>query len=109
MAIEERDGWRRVASRADIAAGEAVAVSHGDVPVVLVELAGEIHALNNVCPHAFALMSDGFLDGEQIECPLHGAVFDVRSGKCLGGPVEEDLPAYDVRLEGDDVWVRVGV
>ena len=107
MALDETGGWRRVAARADLRPGEPLAASHAETPLVLVEHEGQVYALNNICPHAYALMSDGFLDGERLECPLHGAIFDVLTGKCLEGPVEQDLPAYEVRLEGGDVFVKV--
>ncbi|MGE0627619.1 MAG: Rieske (2Fe-2S) protein [Hyphomicrobiaceae bacterium] len=106
MTGAEGEGWQRVAARTDVQSGALLAVKHGDLPIVLVEHEGGIYALGNICPHAYALMSEGFLDGEQLECPLHGAIFDVRTGKCLGGPTDEDLPVYEVRVEGDDVFVK---
>jgi nitrite reductase/ring-hydroxylating ferredoxin subunit len=41
-----------------------------------------------------------------IECPLHAAQFDIRTGQCLAGPATEDLRTYEVRVDGDDVYVR---
>ena len=107
MPFDQSEGWRRVASRADIPADGPLACKWDDEQIVLVELEGQVFALNNICPHAFALMSEGFLDGDQIECPLHGAVFNVRTGKCLDGPTDDDLPSYEVQIDGEDVWVKI--
>jgi len=60
-----------------------------------------------VCTHAFALLTEGFLDGEVIECPLHAGRFDVRTGKGLCAPIETDLATYQVRVDGADVLVAV--
>jgi nitrite reductase/ring-hydroxylating ferredoxin subunit len=67
----------------------------------------EILATDNICTHAFALLSDGWLDGDCIECPLHAGRFDVRTGKALGPPVDEDIKVYPVRIVGDDIQVKL--
>lgn len=58
---------------------------------------------SDVCTHAYALLSDGWLDGYEIECPLHGARFDVRTGAALTSPAETALATYPVRVAGDAV------
>lgn len=61
------------------------------------------YATENVCPHAYALLSDGWLEGTEIECPLHGARFDIQSGAVLEGPAECGLKTYAVRVEAGEV------
>lgn len=100
--------WVTVAQRSDLAEGEVLGVEVGDKPIALYNVDGEIHATDNICTHAFALLSDGWLDGECIECPLHAGRFDVRTGKALGPPVEEDIKVYPVRIVGDDVQIKLG-
>jgi nitrite reductase/ring-hydroxylating ferredoxin subunit len=52
-------------------------------------------------------MSDGFVSGTKIECPLHAAAFDIRTGKCLAGPAgTADLATYEAKVEGGEVFVR---
>ena len=57
--------------------------------------------------HAYARLSDGWLDGITIECPLHAARFDIRTGAVLDPPATEDLKTYPVRIVGDDIQVKI--
>jgi 3-phenylpropionate/trans-cinnamate dioxygenase ferredoxin subunit len=77
-----------------------------DVPVGVYTLNGNLHALEDVCPHADALLSQGFVDGDYVECPLHGALFHIPTGKCTKGPAERDLSLFEVKVEGSKVMVR---
>jgi nitrite reductase/ring-hydroxylating ferredoxin subunit len=81
------------------------AVSVGDKQIALYNVDGEIHATDNVCSHAFAMLTDGWLDGNEIECPLHAGRFDVRTGKGLGPPIPCDIKSYRVRVVGDEVQI----
>lgn len=65
------------------------------------------YALENVCPHAYALLTEGFIDGDTVECPLHEAVFHIPTGKCLKEPGGRDLKVYTVRLAGEEIQIRV--
>ena len=100
--------WHRVAASAGVREGEAVAVNVGEVQIALCQVNGTIFAFENVCPHAYALLSDGFIEGNEIECPLHAARFEISTGQCLAPPADRDLQMYAVRVEGDDVLVEVG-
>ena len=62
-----------------------------------------IYATDNLCTHAFAFLSQGWLDGDCIECPLHGGRFEVKTGKALGPPVSDDLKTYKARMQGGDI------
>ncbi len=99
--------WQRVATAADITPDQPFGAKYGERDIVLASHQGRIYALAGICPHAYALMADGFMNGAEIECPLHAAAFDLASGKCLVGPDgTRDLATYDVRIEGGDVLVR---
>ena len=99
-------GWVRVAALADLAEGEAFPAKLGHRPIALYRLDGRIHALDDVCTHALALLSQGFIADGAVECPLHGARFDIATGRCLAPPASVDLHSYAVRVEGDEVYVR---
>ncbi len=73
--------------------------------LVLYNVDGIIHCTSNICTHAYALLSDGFLDGLEIECPLHAGRFNVASGKALCSPVVEDLRVYETKISGSDILV----
>ena len=106
MSAEEA-GWVRAASRGDIAAGEVIGVELAGRSIAIYDDDGTLYATDNICTHAYARLSDGWLDGETIECPLHAARFDIRTGKVLDPPATEDLKIYPVRLVGDDIEVKL--
>ncbi len=68
---------------------------------------GEFFATDNLCTHGRARLSDGFLEGCVIECPLHQGRFDVRSGAPLCAPVTQPLARYAVKVEGSRLYVRI--
>jgi len=100
--------WVEAAKAADFADGDVRGVEIGDVPIAIYQIEGAFYATDNVCTHAFALLSDGFLDDCTIECPLHAGRFDIRSGKALGRPVTRDLKTYPVKIENGAVLIDLG-
>jgi nitrite reductase/ring-hydroxylating ferredoxin subunit len=97
--------WIKVAVKSQLQDDEVLGVQVDGHPVALYRDKGEFFATDNVCTHAQALMSEGYLEDGCIECPLHQARFDVRSGKALCAPATVDLKTYAVQIEGDDVYV----
>ncbi len=65
------------------------------------------YAFDNICTHEYACLSDGFLDGKTIECPLHQARFDVTTGEALCAPATRSLERFEVSLRGDEVFVSL--
>jgi 3-phenylpropionate/trans-cinnamate dioxygenase ferredoxin subunit len=63
------------------------------------------YAISDVCSHAEVALSDGDFDGTTVECWLHGSRFDVRTGRPLGPPATRPVPVYDLKFEGDHVYV----
>jgi 3-phenylpropionate/trans-cinnamate dioxygenase ferredoxin subunit len=66
-----------------------------------------VHALDNICTHAFARLSEGRLRGTRLICPLHGAAFDIRDGRALGAPADEPLAVFPASIAGDRIEVAV--
>ncbi|HEV2236008.1 MAG TPA: non-heme iron oxygenase ferredoxin subunit [Ktedonobacterales bacterium] len=96
----------RVASVGDVAPGSSLCVEVGDEPVALFNCGGEIFAIGDTCTHAESSLSEGeLLDGCIVECAMHGAQFDVRTGKVLCLPATIDADRYAVRIEGDAIMV----
>jgi NAD(P)H-dependent nitrite reductase small subunit len=98
--------WHRVASSADLRDGEGLAVDVAGTAIALYRVGGKIYAIDDVCTHEYGVLSQGFVDDGTIECPLHAAQFDIATGQCLAGPATQNLRTYEVRLEGDDIYVR---
>lgn len=99
--------WTEVAKQGDIAPGQARAVEIDGRMIAVVNLDGEFHAIDNICTHAYALLTDGPIVGCEIQCPLHAARFDIRTGAVTAPPAYEALEVYEVRLDGDAVLVKV--
>jgi naphthalene 1,2-dioxygenase system ferredoxin subunit len=68
---------------------------------------GEVFATDNVCTHGHARLCDGFLEGHEIECPLHQGKFDVRTGKAMCEPLTTDIRTYPVKIEDGHVFVEI--
>lgn len=106
--MSEAGNWVRVASVADVAKGSAKPVKVQGLDLAIYHLEdGGIHCTDNICTHAFALLTDGWLEGCLIECPLHAGQFDVRTGKGQGAPIEDDLKTFPVKIDGDAILVQL--
>jgi nitrite reductase/ring-hydroxylating ferredoxin subunit len=96
-----------VAKKGFLEPGELMYVEVDDEPVCLINLNGELHAINDTCTHEDASLSDGTIDGNDIECPLHGGVFNILTGDPVAFPVVVPIEKYAVRVVGDEVQVSV--
>ena len=99
--------WIRVAAVGEVAKGEVKGIEVMGRHLALYRTEGEWFCTDNACTHAFALLSEGWLEGHIIECPLHAGQFDVRDGRGQGAPIATDLQTYAVRVEGDAVMVEL--
>ena len=100
------DGFVAVAKIGELPPGRMKWVAVARERVVLANIDGTFCALRDVCGHKNAPLSRGRLVGHLIECPLHFAQFDMRTGKLVAGPVSADIPVYEVRVDGDTVYAR---
>jgi NAD(P)H-dependent nitrite reductase small subunit len=99
--------WHDVAAADEVTEDFPAAAKIGDREIGLFVVAGEYYAIEDVCPHAYALLSQGFVEGDEIECPLHGARFHIPSGRCTKEPGGRDLKTYPLKLEGGRLLVAV--
>ncbi|MEX2392966.1 MAG: non-heme iron oxygenase ferredoxin subunit [Actinomycetota bacterium] len=97
----------KVAKMDDIPSGEALKVEAGGQTLALVRVGEDVFCIHDICTHEHAHLSEGFCEGFEIECPLHGSIFDVRTGEVKSLPATEDLKTYTVKVEGGDVLVEV--
>jgi 3-phenylpropionate/trans-cinnamate dioxygenase ferredoxin subunit len=98
--------WVNVAEEEELPPGAFKCVDIDDVLVAVFNLDGEYHAIENVCSHEYAELTDGELEGNEIICPLHGARFDIRTGEALTPPAYEPVAKLPVRVDGGVVQVR---
>jgi len=97
----------RAASLADLPEEGAIRVELAGKPVCLARSGGQVYALSDVCSHADVALSEGDVEGGQIECWLHGSMFDLATGAPTGLPAVKPVPTYPVTIEGDDVLVQM--
>ena len=95
----------KVAEVSEIPPGDMKPVKVGKEEILLVNVDGEIHACDDVCSHSYASLSEGDLDGAEVQCPLHGAIFNVTSGEAITPPAVAALRLFEVRIEGSDILV----
>jgi len=99
-------GFVPVAKTGDVPRGAMIVVAIDRERIMIANVDGQFYALRDMCGHRNAPLSRGRLEGCIVECPLHFAQFDVRTGKLVDGPISADVPAYEVRVEGDTVLVK---
>jgi nitrite reductase/ring-hydroxylating ferredoxin subunit len=99
--------WHKAADVDAFDGKDVIGVEVNGREVALYRLSGEYFATANVCTHQFAFLSEGFVEGSCIECPLHQALFDIRTGTVVEGPAEQPLETYAVRLEGTAILVQL--
>jgi 3-phenylpropionate/trans-cinnamate dioxygenase ferredoxin subunit len=76
-----------------------------DEAICLANVAGEIYAVDDRCTHAAVPLSGGPLEGRQIVCPWHGAMFDMKTGRATCGPAVDPVRCYTVHVEDDTIHI----
>jgi len=99
--------YRRVAATSDIDLGAMLCVELDGRELLICHLAEGFFAVDNLCSHANAKLSDGRLRGHRVMCPLHGAAFDVRDGSVLRPPATRPVRSHPVDVRGEDVLVAL--
>ena len=94
-----------VANVDELPNGERILIDVDGEPIAVFNIAGEYFAIMDVCSHDDGPVAEGEVSGFEIACPRHGAHFDIRDGKALTLPAVVDIPAYPVRISGDEVQI----
>jgi len=100
--------WTDAAAVDDVPEDDVIGMIVGGRDMALYNAGGEIFATDNICTHGQARLCEGFLDGHEIECPLHQGKFDVRTGQPTCAPVTEGIRSYPVKIEGGRVYLAIG-
>jgi len=96
----------KVAKVQDIPPGGRRWYDFEEESVIVFNVGGHFYCVADLCSHDDGPLEDGELEGYEVECPRHGARFDIRTGKALCLPATSPIPAYEVKVEGDDVYVE---
>lgn len=100
--------WIEAALLSSVPQDDVIAVAVQGKEIALYGVDGDVYATDNLCTHGHARLCDGFLEGHEIECPLHQGRFDVRNGAAMCAPLTEGIRTYPVRIEGDKVYLDLG-
>jgi len=101
------DDYVKVATVDDIQPGERVLIELDGIRIAIFNLDGTYYAIEDTCTHDGGPLVEGeILDGCQIQCPRHGARFDIRTGAALTMPAFEPTPTYEVQVDGEDIYVE---
>jgi len=99
--------WHKAAAVSELEENGVIGVNVGGTDIAIYLLEGAYYATSNICTHAFAYLSDGWVEDGKVECPLHQGLFDIRTGKATCAPLTTDIATYPVKVEGDDLLVDV--
>ncbi len=102
------NNWIDITSTEDVPEDDVIGIDIAGKSIALYQVDGAIYATDNVCTHGNARLCDGFLEGHEIECPLHQGKFDIRNGKAMCAPLTDDLRTYPVKIDGSRVFVNLG-
>ena len=97
----------KVATKSEIADQSATLLEIEGKRIALFNLGGQFYALDDTCSHADGPLSEGSIEGEDVECPWHGSRFNVKTGQVTAPPALENVARYNVRVTGDDIEVEV--
>ncbi|MGH7555581.1 MAG: Rieske (2Fe-2S) protein [Longimicrobiales bacterium] len=97
----------RAAALEDVPPGRLLAVQLNGNNVCLANADGDIYAFKNNCSHRDFPLSEGTLEGTQIDCAWHGARFDITTGRALRLPAIKPIRTYEVRVEGGEIYVAL--
>ncbi len=95
--------WTTIATAGDVAEGEMVTAELEGIAVLLANVAGAYRAIGSECTHEGCSLAEGEIDEDAVICPCHGSMFDLKTGAVIAGPATEGEPAYDVRVEGEEI------
>ncbi|MFJ3315916.1 non-heme iron oxygenase ferredoxin subunit [Herbaspirillum huttiense] len=107
MTEQISDQWVQAVSVEAIPEEEVIGVDVGGKEIALYRVDGQVYATDNICTHGHARLCDGFLEGHEIECPLHQGKFDIRDGRAMCAPLTVDVRTYPIRIEEGKVFVAL--
>jgi naphthalene 1,2-dioxygenase system ferredoxin subunit len=100
------DKWIPVARVDEVPEGGTLQTFCEQDVLCLYRLQGRVYATQDTCTHGAASLSEGYVDGDQIECPFHQGLFHIPTGKATGAPCTVDLKVYQVKEQGDEILVK---
>jgi 3-phenylpropionate/trans-cinnamate dioxygenase ferredoxin component len=100
------EAWVRVCAQGELLPGEFKVVYDRDTPIAVYNIDGGLYAIEDICTHDGGDLAGGEVFGFEVECPRHGARFDVRTGAVTRPPAYEPIASFPVREDEGAVWTR---
>lgn len=100
-------GFVKVAQSDEIAPGQGKMIEVGGKKIALFNVEGAFYAIDDTCTHRGGPLSEGSLEGTEVTCPWHGAIYDVSTGEVVSPPAPTGVARYNVRVEGTAIEVEV--
>jgi NAD(P)H-dependent nitrite reductase small subunit len=97
----------KVARADEVASGETRLVEIEGRRIALFNLGGTFYAIDDTCPHRGGPLSQGFIQGDVVVCPWHGARFRLETGEVLSPPAQQGVACYPVRVHGQDIEIEI--
>ena len=97
----------KIANKPDISEGCGQCIEIQGKRIALFRVDDEFHAIDDMCTHDDAPLSEGPIEGDEVVCPWHAATFNLKTGKCTGPPADADVTTYPVRVVGNDIEIEL--
>lgn len=98
--------FKKTLKVSEVPLGQMKTVEFENDTVCIVNVGGKFYAINNICTHEGGPLAEGTLSEYEVECPWHGARFDVRTGEVKSPPAESPVSTYEIKIEQDSIWIR---
>ena len=105
--IDSEQGWHKTVLFTELDDEEPTQVKIKSHTIALCKVGDEVFAINDICTHEHAFLSDGIIEDGCVECPLHMALFDIKTGSAQSPPAVVDLQTYATKVEDEYVWVEI--
>ena len=99
--------WKKAFSTSELQPGRSKSVKYDGVQIAVCQVGQEYFAIHDICTHDGGSLDQGELVEDRIECPRHGAWFNVKTGKVLSFPAVKDIKTFPVKIENNEIYVEV--
>ncbi|MCO4758367.1 MAG: non-heme iron oxygenase ferredoxin subunit [Oceanospirillaceae bacterium] len=99
--------WQDICALSDLPPDNRMVIPVGNISLLLINVSGEIFAVENLCPHDGGKLHEGPVEGTEVICPRHGARFCLRTGEVLAPPATEDIDSFPTRIKASRIEVFI--
>lgn len=100
-------GFMKLASTNDLKPNSMIGLTVSDQKILLANVNGTFYAIGDKCMHRGCTISKGTLEGNTVICPCHGSTYDLKTGNFLKGPTKKPEPAYELKVEKNDIMINL--